>query len=224
MLFFNIIRKGVLHDALRALVDMLLVAMLIEDVPLVVMMNTYTLSHVITAVRQAQLVDTDTESNPKEDPLEAEESQPLGSRVPLMSEDFEASKPSGTRTISSHSSVSSDSTAPLLPDHPLTHASPTPTPARVSFHHRIACMVVRTQPTLSLGMSARIAKAATLSPSSFLRKRYRGTSELILDTDSKGDEDTEEDDEDENDEGQGSKDEGPGMEEEEAAPEGQQQA
>ncbi|GKB14095.1 hypothetical protein Tco_0848018 [Tanacetum coccineum] len=139
----------------------------------------------------------------EEDPLEAEESQPLGSRVPLMSEDFEASKPSGTRTISSHSSVSSDSTAPLLPHHPLTHASPTPTPARVSFHHRIAY------------------------------------------TDSKGDEDTEEDDEDENDEGQGfddegqglddeghglddegqgSKDEGPGMEEEEAAPEGQQQA
>ncbi|GJY02366.1 hypothetical protein Tco_0360518 [Tanacetum coccineum] len=81
-------------------------------------------------------------------------------------------------------------------------------------------MAVRTQPTLSLGMSARIAEAAALSSSSFRkryrssyktsssssstlpgRKRYRGTSELILDTDSEGDElgeeDTEEDEEDE---------------------------
>ncbi|GJW82883.1 hypothetical protein Tco_0156028 [Tanacetum coccineum] len=43
-------------------------------------------------------------------------------------EEFEAFEPSGTTTISSHSSVSSDSTAPLSPDHPLTHVSPTPTP------------------------------------------------------------------------------------------------
>ncbi|GKA83113.1 hypothetical protein Tco_0789861 [Tanacetum coccineum] len=83
------------------------------------------------AVRQAQLVDTDTESDPEEAPSEAEESQPLGSRVPLMSEEFEASEPSGTRTVSSHSLVSSDSTAPLSPDHPLTYVSPTPTPTRV---------------------------------------------------------------------------------------------
>ncbi|GKD54658.1 hypothetical protein Tco_1288045, partial [Tanacetum coccineum] len=38
------------------------------------------------AVRQAQLVDTDTESDPDEAPSEAEESQPLGSRVPLKSQ------------------------------------------------------------------------------------------------------------------------------------------
>ncbi|GKG18443.1 hypothetical protein Tco_0372741 [Tanacetum coccineum] len=75
-------------------------------------------------------------------------------------------------------------------------------------------MAVRTQPTLSPGMSARIAEAAALSPSSFckryrssyetsssssltllVRKRYRGTSELILDTDSKEDELGEEDNE-----------------------------
>ncbi|GJS60857.1 hypothetical protein Tco_0655641 [Tanacetum coccineum] len=79
--------------------------------------------------RLAQLVDTDIESDPEEAPLEAEELQPLGSRVPLMSEEFEASEPSGTRTVSSHSPVSSDSTAPLSPDHPLTHISPTPTPS-----------------------------------------------------------------------------------------------
>ncbi|GJY48730.1 hypothetical protein Tco_0438686 [Tanacetum coccineum] len=109
-------------------------------------------------------------------------------------------------------------------------------------------------------MSTRIAEAAALSPSSFckryrssyktsslssptllVRKRYRGTSEIILETNSKGDElgevDTEEDEEDESsdadeerenqgldNEGQGLEDEGHGMEEEEAAPKGQQQA
>ncbi|GKB10794.1 hypothetical protein Tco_0844717 [Tanacetum coccineum] len=80
-------------------------------------------------------------------------------------------------------------------------------------------MAMRTQPTLSPGMLARIAEAAALSPSSFrkryrsfyekpsssssssltlpVQKRYQGTSELILDTDREGDElgeeDTEED-------------------------------
>ncbi|GJU92268.1 hypothetical protein Tco_1304691 [Tanacetum coccineum] len=136
------------------------------------------------AVRQAKLVDTDNESDPEEAPSEAEEPQPLGSRVPLMSEEFEASEPSGTRTVSSHSLVSSDSNAPLSPDHPLTHVSPTPTPTRVLFHRRTARMAVCIQPTLSPGMSARIAEAAALSPSSFH-------------TDSEGDElgeeDTEED-------------------------------
>ncbi|GKF89598.1 hypothetical protein Tco_0263561, partial [Tanacetum coccineum] len=162
---------------------------------------------------QAQLVNTDTESDLKEAPSEAEESQPLGSRVPLMCEEFEASEPSSTRIVSSHSLVSLDSTAPLSPDHPLTIVSPTPTPTRVSFHRRTTRMVVRTQPTLSLGMSARIEEAVALSPSSFckryrssyetpspsssptllVRKRYRGTSELILDTDSEGDKLGEED-------------------------------
>ncbi|GKB60012.1 hypothetical protein Tco_0916198, partial [Tanacetum coccineum] len=50
------------------------------------------------AARQAQLVDTDTESDPEEAPSEAEESRPL---------------------------ASSDSSTPLSLDHPLTQASPT---------------------------------------------------------------------------------------------------
>ncbi|GKB91979.1 hypothetical protein Tco_0964251, partial [Tanacetum coccineum] len=205
--------KVVLRDALRALVDMWLVAMLIKDASL------------------AQLVDTDTESEPEEAPSEAEESQPL---------------------------ASSDSTAPLSPDHPLTQALPTPTPTRVSFHYRTACIVVRTQPTLLPGISARIAKAATLSPSSFhkryrsfyetpspsssptlpIRKRCQGTSKVILDietedesldSDAKGggleDEGPGLDNEGHvlDDEGYGLEDEGPGSEEEEVAPEGQQQ-
>ncbi|GKF17052.1 hypothetical protein Tco_0061970 [Tanacetum coccineum] len=174
-----------------------------------------------------------------------------------MSEEFEASKLSVARTISSHSSASSDSTAPLLTGHPLTHASPTPTPTptptRVSFHRRTARIAVRTQPTLSSGMSTRITKATTLSPSSFrkryrssyetpspsssmtlpIQKRYWGTSELSLDIE------TEDESSDLDAEGEGSKDkglgldneghglkyEGPGSEEkEEASPEGQQQA
>ncbi|GKD37337.1 hypothetical protein Tco_1257544 [Tanacetum coccineum] len=165
------------------------------------------------AVRQAQLVDTDTESEPEEAPLEAEDSQPLGSRVPLMSEEFEAFEPSRTRTISSHSSASSDSTAPLT-----------------------ARMIVRAQPAMSPGHSARVAEAMTLLDSAFR------TSELILDIDSEGDElrdeDTKEDREDKSldsdderegrdldNKGQGLEDEGPGMEEEgEAILEGQQQA
>nr|GEY95086.1 hypothetical protein [Tanacetum cinerariifolium] len=73
--------------------------------------------------RHAQLVDTYTKSEPEEASSEAEESQPLGFRVPLMGEEFKASKPSSTRTVSSHSLVSSDSTAPLTLDHPLNHAS-----------------------------------------------------------------------------------------------------
>ncbi|GJZ18611.1 hypothetical protein Tco_0554734 [Tanacetum coccineum] len=111
-------------------------------------------------------------------------------------------------------------------------------------------------------MSACIAEAAALSTSSFRkryrssyetsslssltlprRKRYRGTSELILDIDNEGDElgeeDTKEDEEDDSldtdygreswglgnkdhglgDESQGLEDEGFGLEEEEAAPE-----
>ncbi|GKG10506.1 hypothetical protein Tco_0341906, partial [Tanacetum coccineum] len=108
-------------------------------------------------------------------------------------------------------------------------------------------MAVRTQPTLSPGMSSRIAEAAAFT------EEVPGTSELILDTDSEGDElgeeDTEEDEcldadderegqdlddegqdlDDEgqglDDEGQGLENEGPGMvEEDEAAPKGQQQA
>nr|GEX02468.1 hypothetical protein [Tanacetum cinerariifolium] len=127
----------------------------------------------------------DTESDLEEAPSEAEESWPL------------------------------DSTAPLLPDHPLTHVSPTPTPTRALFHRRTARMRVRAQPAIFLGPLASMTEAMALldfafckryrssyetpSPSLTLpvQKRYIGTSKLILDTDSEGgelgDEDTEED-------------------------------
>ncbi|GKB85179.1 hypothetical protein Tco_0957451 [Tanacetum coccineum] len=153
-------------------------------------------------VRQAYLVDTDTESEPEEAPLEIEE------------------------ITTSHSSTSLDSTAPLSPDHPLTQASPTPTPTRVSFDCRIARMAVHTHPTISSSMSALIAEVTALSLSSFhmrhrssyktsssssppalpIRKRYRDGEGHSLE-----------------DEGHGSEDEGPGTkdEEEEAALKGE---
>ncbi|GJZ56879.1 hypothetical protein Tco_0612373 [Tanacetum coccineum] len=205
------------------------------------------------AVRQAHLVETELE--PEEVPTKAEELQSLGSRVHLMGEEFEAFEPivfngnvftpplrfpQGIRTDSSYSSASLDFTTPLSPDHPLTYILPTPAPTRVSFYRRTACMAVRTQPTLSPGMSARIANAAALSPSYFhkryrssyetsssssptlpVQKRYRGTSELILDTDSKGMRDG---DHGLSNESQGLEGEGLGLEEEEAVLEGQQQA
>ncbi|GJZ25652.1 hypothetical protein Tco_0569905 [Tanacetum coccineum] len=112
------------------------------------------------AVRQTQLVDTDTESDPEEAPSEVEELQSVGSRDCTYGRAYSAD--------------------------------------------------------LSPGKSARIAETTALSPSSFCkryrssyetssssslnlpgRKRYRGTTELILDIDSEGDElgeeDTEED-------------------------------
>ncbi|GJS78406.1 hypothetical protein Tco_0728287 [Tanacetum coccineum] len=148
----------------------------------------------------------DTESEPEEAPSEIEEFLPLVSRTPLTNEEFEALEPSNTRTTSPHSSASSDSTAPLSPDHPLTQTSPTPTPTRVLFHRRTTCMTVRAQPAMSPGLSARVTKAMILSDLAFrkryrssyktpspsltlpVRKRYRCTSELILDTETEDDE------------------------------------
>ncbi|GJT37994.1 hypothetical protein Tco_0937859 [Tanacetum coccineum] len=157
------------------------------------------------AVRRAQLVDT--ESEPEEAPSEAEELQSLGSRVPLIGEEFEAFEPIGTRTDSSHSSASSDSTTPLSPDHPLTY------PVMSSGH---LARVTEAVALLDLAFRKRYRSSyGTPSPPSTLsvRKRYRGTFELILDTDSEGDElgdeDTDEDEssdaDDERERGQSSR-------------------
>nr|GEZ71819.1 reverse transcriptase domain-containing protein [Tanacetum cinerariifolium] len=155
----------------------------------------------------------DTESDLEEALSEEEELQSLGSRVPLMGEEFEAFEPLGIRTDSSHSSASSDSTTPLLLDHPLTYVSPTPTPTQVLFHHRTTRMTMRTQPAMSPGDLARVGEAMSLSDSAFCKryrssyetpspsssltlsmwKTYKGTFELILDNDSEGDKLGEED-------------------------------
>ncbi|GJZ52974.1 hypothetical protein Tco_0607859 [Tanacetum coccineum] len=148
------------------------------------------------AVRQACLVETDTESEPFEDPIDTETPEsphyvasptPLPDSTPptCHTKESESSDTSGAR------STSSDSTAPLSPDHPLTHTSPTPTPTRASFHHNCSYDCACPAPHVPW---------------------YQGTSELILDTDSEEDEIGEEDTNE--DEGRGLDDEGHGLDNE----------
>nr|GEV70804.1 hypothetical protein [Tanacetum cinerariifolium] len=110
----------------------------------------------------------DTESELEEAPSETEDFEPLATRItplssdhtptssdltpvsPLTDEEFEASKPSDTRTTSTHYIDPLDSTTPSSPDYLLTQTSPTLT--RVSYYHSTARMVVRTQLTLSPGI------------------------------------------------------------------------
>nr|GEU86943.1 hypothetical protein [Tanacetum cinerariifolium] len=154
----------VLQDALKALVDGLLEAMLIKSMSLVAMWwQAYS------------FVVRDTEIESYEGPIETKETQALSPRTASLSPDYNPSTPH--------------------PDDDTTR------------------MVMRTQPTLSPGYSARLTKAISMSPSSFhkryipsretasptaspvlpLRKRYRGTSELILYTNSERDEIRDED-------------------------------
>nr|GFB63919.1 hypothetical protein [Tanacetum cinerariifolium] len=79
-------------------------------------------------------------------------------------EESEGSGTSGVR------SMSSDSTMPLSPDHPLTHT----TPALVPMLRRIAHMVVRVSSVMSPGLSASITEVAAMSDSAF-RKRFRSS-------------------------------------------------
>ncbi|GKA86804.1 hypothetical protein Tco_0808515, partial [Tanacetum coccineum] len=207
------------------------------------------------AIRQAYLVGTDTKSKPIEDPVETEApesphtvasptSLPDSTPPTCHVEESEGSDTSGAR------STSSDSTAPLSPDHPLTHTTPTLVPIL----RRTAHMAVRVLPAMSPGLSTSVAEVAAMSDSAFrkrfrysyesspsssppdlpLRKRYRDTSNLAEDDDEEGD-DEEEDEEIEesldSDSGLAAGDEGPGIGVEslslggdEAVPRGQQRA
>nr|GEY60544.1 hypothetical protein [Tanacetum cinerariifolium] len=156
-----------------------------------------------------------TELDPKEALSEAEESHSLDSIVPLMSEEFEASEPLCTRTVSSHSLVSSDSTTPLSPDHPLTHVSSIIKPTRVSFYRMTAHMAVHTQRYRSFYETP----SSSLSLTLLVRKRYWGTSELILDTDNDEGHGLGDEDHGLDDESQGLEDERLGLKEEEVVPE-----
>ncbi|GJZ61190.1 hypothetical protein Tco_0617327 [Tanacetum coccineum] len=100
-------------------------------------------------------------------------------------------------------SMSSDSTAPLSPDHPLTHTTPTLVPVL----RWIVRMVVRVLLAMSPGLSASVAEVSAMSDSTFCKrfrssyesspsssppdlpsqKRYVGTSELVEDDDKDGD-------------------------------------
>nr|GEU95446.1 hypothetical protein [Tanacetum cinerariifolium] len=122
-------------------------------------------------------------------------------------------------------STSLDSTAPLLPDHPFTHT----TPDLVLSLCRTARMAMRVPLVMSPDLFASIVEVAAMSYSAFHKrfrssydslpsptfpfwKRYRGTSELILDIDSEGDELREEEVEeslDSDSQSEDAKDEGP---------------
>nr|GEW16515.1 hypothetical protein [Tanacetum cinerariifolium] len=151
------------------------------------------------AIRQAYLVRTDTESEPFEGEARTPESPHIVAPPTCHVEESEGSGTSGA------SSTSSDSTASLSPDHPLTHT----TPILVSILLRTACMAVRVLPAMSPGLSTGIAKVAAMFDLAFrkrfrssydslplltlpVRKRYRGTSKLILGTDNEKDEEVDE--------------------------------
>nr|GEZ70025.1 hypothetical protein [Tanacetum cinerariifolium] len=198
------------------------------------------------AIMQAYLEWTNTESEPFEDPeSETHESSHIVAPPTCHVKESEGSGTFGAR------SMSLDSTAPLSPDHPLTHT----TPILVPILCRTARMAVHVPPVMSHGLSAGIAEVVAMPDSAFrkrfrssydsspsptlpVRKTYRGTSELILGADSEEiDEslDFDSESEDAEDEGPTAEDEDPatrdeglamgveGPREEEAVPEGQQQ-
>nr|GEX39622.1 hypothetical protein [Tanacetum cinerariifolium] len=101
------------------------------------------------AIRQACLVETNIESEPFENPIDTETPElphaiasltPLPDRTPpaCHTEESKDCDTSGAR------STSSNFTAPLSPDHPLTRTAPTPTPThtRALFYHRTTRMTV----------------------------------------------------------------------------------
>nr|GEY16676.1 hypothetical protein [Tanacetum cinerariifolium] len=155
-------------------------------VPVPFLVNPY------EAIRQACIVEMDTEFEPFEASVKTktpESPHTVASRTSLPDstqptchdEESEDSDTSGVR------STSSDSTAPLLPDHPLTHTSPT----LVLFLRRTARMAVHVPLAMLPGLSASIAGDL---PS---RKRSRGTSELVEHDEEEYKEDKEEEEEDE---------------------------
>nr|GEW44059.1 hypothetical protein [Tanacetum cinerariifolium] len=115
------------------------------------------------AIRKAYLVGMDTESEPFEDP----ETETLESPTCHV-EESEGSGTSGARSTSGTRSMSSDSTALLLPDHPLTHTTPVLVPSL----YGTARMAVRVPSAMSPGLSVSIADVAAMSDSAF-RKRFR---------------------------------------------------
>ncbi|GJV44312.1 hypothetical protein Tco_1428848 [Tanacetum coccineum] len=163
------------------------------------------------AIRQAYLVGMDTESEPFEDlgtespelphtiasPISFLDSTPLACHV----DESECDNREGADT-SGAGSTSSDSTTPLLPDHPLTHDTPILVPSL----RRTARMAVRVQPTMSPSCFARIAEVAAMSDVAFRKSEDDANEDEGDESLDEGDESHELDDESQ------------------AAPEGQQQA
>ncbi|GKA79259.1 hypothetical protein Tco_0785855 [Tanacetum coccineum] len=121
-------------------------------------------------------------------------------------EESEDSDTSGAR------SMSSDSTAPLSPDHPLTHTAP----ALVPILPEVAAM---SDSTFCKRFRSSYKSSPSLSPPDLpSRKRYRGTSKLVEDEEEEEEDDEEEDDDEEEEEIEERSDSDRG---DEAVPEGQ---
>nr|GEW39467.1 hypothetical protein [Tanacetum cinerariifolium] len=151
------------------------------------------------AIRHAYLVGTDTESERFEGEDRTPESPHIVAPPTCHVEESEGFGTSGAR------STSSESTEPLLPDHPLTHT----TPVLVLILCRSAHMAVCVPPVMSPGLSTDIAEVAAMSDSAFpkrfrsscdsspsltlpVQKRYIGTSMFILGTNYEEDDEVEE--------------------------------
>nr|GEX57079.1 hypothetical protein [Tanacetum cinerariifolium] len=115
------------------------------------------------AIRQACLVRTNAESEPFEDPVETE----LPHTVAPPTCHVEESEGSGK---SDARSMLSDFTAPLLPDHPLTHTTPVLVPSLC----RTTRMIVRVPPAMSPSFSVSIAEVAAMPDLAFC-KRFRSS-------------------------------------------------
>ncbi|GJR35326.1 integrase, catalytic region, zinc finger, CCHC-type containing protein [Tanacetum coccineum] len=167
---------------------MSLVATLVEDAYWVVMLyvevmstSAYVDSETITLADGAQSSRVPVPL-PDDPYVAAEESQPLGSRVPLTDKEFEASKLSGTRIDSSHSPALSDSTTPLSPDHLLTQVSPTPTPTRDSTfrkRYRSSYKTPSPSPSLTLPVQKRY-RDLLLSETKLSQQLHELPKELIF--------------------------------------------
>nr|GEV19605.1 hypothetical protein [Tanacetum cinerariifolium] len=114
------------------------------------------------AIRLTYLVGMDTESKPFEGEAETPDSSYTVAPPTCRVEESEGSSMSGMR------STSSDSTASLSSDQPLTHTIP----ALVLILCKTACMAMRVLLAMSPGLSAGIAEVAAMSDSTFY-KRFR---------------------------------------------------
>ncbi|GKC43766.1 hypothetical protein Tco_1061488 [Tanacetum coccineum] len=144
------------------------------------------------AIRQAYLVETDTKSEPFEDLVETETPEsPHTVASPTSLHDStpptrHAEESEGSDTSDARS-MPSDFTAPLSPDHPLTHTTHTLVP----FIPEVAAM---SDSTFCKRFRSFYKSLPSLSPPDLpSRKHSRGTSELVED-------DKEEDEEEEDDE------------------------
>nr|GEX12906.1 hypothetical protein [Tanacetum cinerariifolium] len=197
------------------------------------------------ALMHAYLVGTDTKSEPFEGKTEAPKlprtvvsptALPDSTPPTCHIEESEGSDMFGSR------SMSSDSTTPLSPDHPLTHTTPTFVPIL----RRSARMAVRVLPMLLPSLSTSMAEVGAMSDLAFCkrfrssyesspssspldipsRKRYQGTYELVED-DIDVEDDEEGDDKEEDEEmeesldfdsvSEGTENKGPAVEDDPAA-------